>query len=90
MATVEHPAELDGAAAVFIAGTSPAPVVLVDIATHLEELDEEFAAGDGLTRMREEAVADSVVHELRHAVQEAYDMPLSEEEAEYGSAALPF
>ena len=85
-----YPAELDGAAAVYISGTSSEPVVLVDIACHLEELDDDFADGESLERMRREAVADSVLHELRHAVQESYDMPPSEIEAEFGSDALPF
>jgi hypothetical protein len=74
------PAQLDGVAALYIAGTSSEPVVLIDVATHAE-LDE---------RDRTRALSDSVVHELRHAVQEAYDLPFCEDEAEHGSAQLPF
>jgi hypothetical protein len=74
------PVELEGAAAMFVSGTSSEPVVLVDINTHLD-LDE---------RDQERAIADSVLHELRHAVQEAYDLPLDEDEAEHGSLQMPF
>jgi len=85
-----YPAKLDGGAAVFIDGTSSEPVVLIDIAVHLEVLDEEFAGGGNLAMIRKEQVEVSVIHELRHAVQEAYGMPFCEDEAEYGSAAMPF
>lgn len=75
-----YPVHLNGAVAMFISGTSAEPVVLVDIDAHLAVDEDE----------RRRAVADSVLHELRHAVQEANEWPPDEDEAEHGSERIPF
>ena len=77
-----YPVHLDGdVVAVYVSGTSSEPVVLVDIARH--EAVEDPAE-------QRTAICDSVIHELRHACQEAYELPACEDEAEYGSSRLPF
>jgi len=75
------PAHLDGPVAIYVHGTSSEPVVLVDIDAHVEHADTEDQMA---------AVMSSVVHELRHAVQEDRDYDACEDEAEHGSSRMPF
>ena len=76
-----YPADLadQDAVALWAYGTEAAPVIMLDLQKHVE-------VGP---RVRE-AVVDSVVHELRHAYQEANGWELCEQEAEHGSARIPF
>jgi hypothetical protein len=81
-----YPADLEGPLAIYASGTSGAPVVVVDLESHHRAWQEV-----GLdARSLEIAVVDSVLHELRHAYQEAHEWPLDEDEAEHGSERIPF
>lgn len=81
-----YPADLEGPLAVFASGTNGAPVIVIDLDAHQRIIQE---MGEG-TQELDRSVAHSVVHELRHAYQEAHDWPMDEDEAEYGSHRIPF
>ncbi len=77
-----YPARLaGGAVAVYANGTGQEPVVVIDFAAHEAGVPSGSAS---------DAVIDSVVHEMRHAAQEVLELPFDEDEAERGSARLPF
>ena len=75
-----YPVVLDGAVAMYANGTSSEPVVLLDIDAY-DQLPESERPG---------AIADSVLHELRHAVQESLGISFDEDDAEHGAKHLPF
>ena len=81
-----YPADLEGPLAVYVNGTSGAPVVVIDLAAHTRYIEEIGLQEQDL----ELVVADSVLHELRHAYQEAHEWPYDETEAERGSQRIPF
>jgi len=81
-----YPADLEGPLAVFVSGTNGAPVVLLDLDAHHSTGLEIGLNPDEI----ESAVLDSLIHELRHAYQEAHDWAMDETEAEHGSARIPF
>ena len=81
-----YPADLDGPLAVYINGTHGAPVVVIDLEAH-QRKGEEMGLDE---KDIEVAIADSVLHELRHAFQAANEWPMDEDEAEWGSERIPF
>lgn len=68
------------AVATYVMGTYAEPVLLVSIEAH-ETVDIEDQTC---------AIVDSVIHELRHAIQDSRDEDFDEDAAEYGSDDMPF
>jgi hypothetical protein len=58
--------------------------MLVDIEAHM---NDEFHLDE---KEQYKAMADSVMHELRHAIQEINEWDLDEDEAEHSSDRMPF
>ena len=85
-----YPADLDGPAAVFVSGTSHEPVVVIDLDCHRRAAAELTAGDDHALLEAQRMVAATIVHEMRHAAQEALELPADEDDAEHGASHLPF